>query len=220
MHNPHLAPHHSSREPFFAARRLLQILAIQLIALAPFAAAGKIDNTRNDQDTGVYDIAYVLPFTVEQPFIHNWRAKTAYFHQGTLAVLKVNRELVQPKNGLEPVLYAGDQTAQRLSQGDESGFVLALIPEQVDLSSIPVWFGAPELPERITADHIKKEKSILASKKVPPFDRGKITAVSRDSVTTKDLAELLREYAAELIMEFSPQEEHLVKSWRLPVAQR
>ena len=46
----------------------------------------------------------------------------------------------------------------RLNQGDESGYVIAVVPGEVDLTKDPIWFGTPDLPERVNAATIKAER--------------------------------------------------------------
>jgi hypothetical protein len=118
------------------------------------------------------------------------------------------------------VLYAGNQTAQRLNQGNESGFVIAIIPGEIDLAREPAWFGGRQLPEWVNADSIKAERAKAEQAGIRPFDAEKIRSVTRERLEAGDLAALLREHGAELLLKYSPQEKALAETWRLPVAQR
>ncbi|MEO1087127.1 MAG: hypothetical protein AAFY88_23065, partial [Acidobacteriota bacterium] len=82
----------------------------------------------------VLDVVHVQPFELERSFDFAWRREQPKVRSGLLVVLRVDRGLVTPRNALEPVLYAGDQTVQRLNQGHESGIVVGIIPGQPDLS--------------------------------------------------------------------------------------
>lgn len=168
----------------------------------------------------VADVVHIQPFSLGEGYQYDWRQERPFIKSGTLVVLKVNPDLVYPRNASEPVLYAGNQTAQRLNHGHESGYVIAIIPGEVDLGREPVWFGTPELPERVNAETINSERAKAEKAGIRPFDPERIQSVTRDRVESGDLAALLREHIAKLVMEFSPQEKALAETWRLPVAQR
>jgi hypothetical protein len=165
----------------------------------------------------VIDIVHIQPFQLKQSFKYDWRRDRPDVRFGLLVVFKVAPDLVMPKNALEPVLYAGNQTVQRLNHGHESGFVIGIIPEQIDLSKEPVWFGTPALPERIDAEMIAKERAKAERAGILPLKSINIQSRARDMIVVSDLTTLLREQAANLLLEFSPQEKKLADSWRLPV---
>ena len=165
----------------------------------------------------VIDIERIQPFQLEKSFKYDWRRDHPDVRSGLLVVFRVDPELVTPRNALEPVLYAGNQTVQRLNHGHESGFVIGIIPGQIDLSKEPVWFGTPALPERIDAEMIAKERAIAERSGISALNSTDIESRTLDPVVASDLTTLLREHAAELLLEFSPQEKPLADSWRLPV---
>lgn len=165
----------------------------------------------------VIDIVRIQPFRLEQSFKYDWRRDHPDVRSGLLVVFKVDPDLVMPKNALEPVLYAGNQTVQRLNHGHESGFVIGIIPEQIDLSKEPIWFGTPALPERINAEMIAKERTKAERLGISALKSTDIQSRTRDMIVASDLTTLLREQAANLLLEFSPQEKPLADSWRLPV---
>lgn len=168
----------------------------------------------------VTDVVYASPFTLGEGYRYDWRQERPFIHSGTLVVLKVNPDFVYPRNAAELVLYAGNQTVQRLNDGHESGFVVGIIPGAIDLTREPLWFGKPALPERITADTIKAERASADRAGIRPFDAERIQSVTQKPLEASDLAALLRDYVAELVMKYSPQEKALAETWRLPVAQR
>lgn len=168
----------------------------------------------------ITDVVYVSPFTLGEGYKYDWRQERPFINAGTLVVLKVNPDFVYPRNAAELVLYAGDQTVQRLNDGHESGFVIGIIPGQIDLTREPVWFGKPALPERVTADTINTERALADKAGIRPFDAEKVQSVTQKPLEAGDLAALLRDYVAELVMKYSPQEKALAETWRLPVAQR
>lgn len=165
----------------------------------------------------VIDIERIQPFRLKQSFKYDWRREHPDVRSGLLVVFKVDPDLVTPKNALEPVLYSGNQTVQRLNHGHESGFVIGIVPEQIDLSQEPAWFGTPALPERIDAEMIAKERSKAERSGILALNSTDIQSRTLDPVVASDLTTLLREQAANLLLEFSPQEKSLADSWRLPV---
>jgi hypothetical protein len=165
----------------------------------------------------VIDIVHIQPFRLKQSFKYDWRLDRRDVRFGLLVVFKVDPDLVVPRNTLEPVLYAGNHTVQRLNHGHESGFVIGIIPEQIDLSQEPIWFGAPALPERIDAEMIAKERAKAEHSGISALKSTDIKNRTRDMIVVPNLTTLLREQAANLLLEFSPQEKPLADSWRLPV---
>lgn len=175
----------------------------------------------------VTDIVYARPFTIETGEINYWRAEKPEIVSGYIIVLEVNPDLVYPRQTLEPVLYVGDQTAQRLNVGYESGFVVALVPGQLegegklDLTKAPIWFGAPELPERVDADRIRQEKALALNAGIKPFEAEKIEKLLADSGETlaeATMAGILDE-VADLVEQHSPQEQEVIDGLRASAGQ-
>jgi len=157
-------------------------------------------------------------FTLATPYQYTWSRDRRMVATGTLVVLEVDPAYVMPRDTLEPVLYAGNVPVQRLNHGNISGRVIGIIPGNVDLSTALIWFGTPELPERVTAKMVESERERAEKAGVHAFPREKIATIEGPAVTAKDLAELLRNVAADLVLKYSPQEKDLAESWRLPVA--
>ncbi len=162
----------------------------------------------------IIDIEYIQPFRLEQSFKYDWRIDLSDVNSGLLVVIKVDPSLVTPRNELEPVLYAGNQTVQRLNHGHESGFVIGIIPEQIDLSNEPIWFGTPDLPERIDAEMIARAHTKAKRSGISALKSIDIQGKTRNIIVVPNLTTLLREHAADLVLEFSPQEKYLADSWR------
>jgi hypothetical protein len=158
----------------------------------------------------------IQPFRLEKPFKFDWRRERPDVRSGLLVVIKVDTNQVRPTNDLQPVLYAGNQTVQPLNQGDKSGYVIAIIPGPIDLSKEPVWFGTPGLPERIDAKKIRAERAKAISSGARPLKAADVKSRTKGMAAVPDLTTLLRKYAADLILRFSPQEKHIVEAWRLP----
>jgi hypothetical protein len=158
-------------------------------------------------------------FTLGTPFAYTWTKEHIMVSSGTLVVLEVDSALVVPRDTLEPVLYAGNVPVMRLNHGHKSGRVVGIIPGNVDLATTPIWFGAPQLPGRVTtamadAERARAEKAGA----LRTFGRAPIVGLDQSTAASEDLAALLRTVAADLVLTYSPQEKDLVDSWRLPVA--
>lgn len=162
------------------------------------------------------DIVRIQPFRLEKSFKFDWRSERPDVSTGLLIVIKVDTSQVRPTNDLQPVLYAGNQTVQRINEGYESGYLIGIIPGPIDLSKEPVWFGTKDLPERIDAKKIRAERAKAISSGIRPMKADDLKSRTKDMAAVPDLTTLLRKYAADLILEFSPQEKHIVEAWRLP----
>jgi hypothetical protein len=163
-------------------------------------------------------VVCIQPFQLEQPCKFEWRLERPSVSSGTLVVIKVDTSLVRPKNSLEPVLYAGNHTVQRLNQGHESGYVIGIIPGQVDFTKEPVWFGDPALPERISATIIENELARAKLAGIALMKAADVQSLTRAKAAAGYLNDLLRNQAGDLILEFSKQDKYVVDAWRLPQA--
>lgn len=156
------------------------------------------------------------PFKVDEPFIHYWRSERPLVERGQLLVLAVDPQLVFPRQSLEPVLYVGAETAERINQGDASGRVIAVVPGEVDLSQAPIFFGEPALPEEVDRAEAARqlERARAAGVVAPSVER--IQQVSQQPIRVAD-HHALRRFAADLIERHSPEEAELVRALRMPV---
>jgi len=169
------------------------------------------------------EVVYARPFVLREGFRYDWANEPFQVSQGTILVLKVNTNLVVPRQIGEPTLYVGNQAAMRLNQGDKSGHVIAIVPGDVDLAKDLIWFGGPGLPGRTDANTIKAEREKAEKAGLKPLTTEKAGA-ARDkggaAVNAPDMSALLRTTLAELVEQYSPQEKALAESWRLPVVER
>jgi hypothetical protein len=166
----------------------------------------------------VKDLILIQPFELEKEYRHTWSAEAPTVQSGTVVVVEVDPSLVVPRNAAEPILYAGDHTVQRLNSGDRSGRVVGIIPGDVDLTQAPIWFGKPGLPERVTNETIVSERALAERAGIKAFSAETVRGASRERVRASDLSALLREFIADLVLQYSPEERELVETWRLPVA--
>lgn len=157
-------------------------------------------------------------FTLATPYQYTWSERPRMVGSGTLVVLEVDPAYVVPRNALEPVLFAGNVAIHRLNQGDKSGRVLGIVPGDVDVATVAIWFGTPQLPERLTPALIDSERTLAQRAGIRALGRARVAAIARPRVAAQDLASLLRTTGAELLLQYSPQEKALADSWRLPTA--
>jgi len=162
----------------------------------------------------VENLVYARKFTLQEGYRHEWSKEKPVVTTGYLLVLKVDPKLVYSRQVAEPVLYVGNQTAERLNIGYESGHVIAIAPGEVDLKKAMIWFGTPELPERVDANMVKAETAKANAAKIAPFSEKVVRASQAKGAAELKVAnkgDLLRQ-AAELIREYSPQEKQLAET--------
>jgi hypothetical protein len=201
-------------------RFLATAFALGLFLMAPGVVAQNVERSRQRPVTPapVRDLLFAQPFTLETPFINTFSKEREKVSNGVLIVVDVDPALVIPRNTLEPVLYAGNAAVQRLNHGDRSGRVIGIVPGTLNLATAPIWFGTPELPERVTQNTIQYERGLADRAGVRAFPSARLVSIQRPVIAAKDLATLLSTVAANLIYEYSPQEKQLADSWRLPEA--
>jgi hypothetical protein len=159
------------------------------------------------QDSNPISVNAILaaqPFKLAQPY--------GALAAGTLLVLDVDAPLLTPGESANAILYIAGRPTQPLNHGDVSGHVLVIVASDVDIAGSLMWFGAPDLPEALTAEQIQAEIDI--AKKILAGPPGKPLS-TRKAVESRDFAALLRDAAAPLIDEFSPQDGVVAEMWRL-----
>jgi len=201
-------------------RFLATAFVLSLLLMAHGGTGQNVDRRRELPATPapVKNILFAQPFTLETPFINTFSKERERVSNGVLIVVEVDPALVVPRNTLEPVLYAGNVAVQRLNQGELSGRVIGIVPGTINITTAPIWFGTPELPERVTDSMIQRERGLAERAGVRAFTADKMSSIQRPVIAAKDLATLLRTVAADLVYQYSPQEKQLADSWRLPEA--
>jgi len=170
----------------------------------------------------VRGIVSIQPFELESPTPHYWRVEKPPVRTGYLLVLRVDPALVYPRQVAEPVLYVGNQTAERVNVGYESGHVVAILPavidpehaDYVDLSEELFWFGLPELPERIGSKRIAEERRLAVAAGIRPFSTKQIAAAGKRGGTLNQQAtkrDLIHDVMKRLVSTYSPQEQSLIE---------
>jgi hypothetical protein len=64
------------------------------------------------------------------------------------------------------------------------------------------------------------ETELADKENIKPLNQDAVSRVTQKYVDVPDLAILLRDHAAELVLKYSPQEKALAEAWRLPIAKR
>jgi hypothetical protein len=171
---------------------------------------------------GGVDILYAQPFTTDVPWTHTWRAEQPKVQAGWVLVLAVDPNLVVPRQSAEPILFVGDQTAERVNQGDQSGHVIAIVPAPLDasgavafdLSHAPIYFGAPGLPEQVTAAKAKAELDAAVQRGIAAPTAQTLANVTKPQVAFTNDWEL-HAFCSDLIQTWSPQETDLIATLRV-----
>ncbi|QDV07572.1 hypothetical protein Poly30_30980 [Planctomycetes bacterium Poly30] len=180
----------------------------------PSPQAGPLD------PLGVHRLIQAVPFRLASPYTHAYRADQPLVSEGWLLVLGVAPDLVRPTNLFQPVLYAGlpggTQTLERINQGHIDGVSIALLPAELDtdpsLAGVPIWFGAPELPERLTNEMIEAEATRITGLSIFRISDAALRTAGLDAgvIEVADRTRL-EETAAELILQYAPGERSLAE---------
>jgi hypothetical protein len=161
----------------------------------------------------IEELVYAAPVTLRHGYQSDWRVERPLVTAGYLVVLRVKPALVYPRQVAEPVLYAGDQTGERLNVGYRSGHVVAIVPGPLDLARSPIWFGQPALPEQVGAKAIATERARATARGIRPAAPTSVKRALRAALQLDDKQDLLRE-AGLLVQLFAPDEEELARTLR------
>jgi len=166
----------------------------------------------------VEKVVYARSFALEEGYKFEWRKEQPLLKEGTVLVLKVDPALVYPRQVAEPVLYVGDQTAERVNIGHKSGHVVAIVPGKIDLKKTLIWFGTPELPEQVDAKTINAERQMAKRAGVKPLATKQIDDARKkggENLKVKDRYELRRDLAT-VVKEYAPDETELADGLLVP----
>lgn len=171
---------------------------------------------------GTWDLLLARPFTLEQPYRHSWRAERPLVDCGWLLVLAAEPGLFHPRETAEPVLYVGDQTAERFNKGHHDGALVAIVPSArgadglpvLDLIGTPVWFGTAALPEEIDAAAIALEADLAARAGIAVLAPQAVQRAREAGEGPLNLAdrEALDFEAAQLVLRYAPGERDFAES--------
>lgn len=158
----------------------------------------------------VQELVYARAFDLDQGFAYDWRQERPLVRRGTLLVVQVDPDLAYPRQTAEPVLYVGTQTAMRLNVGYPSGYLVALVPGdmELDAEATRIWFGAPALPESVTQATIAAQHARAVAAGIAPIPRAQVAAAYARGgapLSRRTLAALLADAAA-LVERYAPDE--------------
>jgi len=159
-------------------------------------------------------IIYARKFTLQEGYKFRWCKETPVVTSGYLLVLEVNPDLVFARQSAEPVLYVGQQTAERLNHGYPSGHVVAIAPGDLDLNQALIWFGTPDLPERVDTEMVNAELDLAKAGGIQPLSTRKLEVAQTragEELKGATIVDVLR-VAADLIRQYSPEDEHMANS--------
>ncbi len=216
------------------------ILSLGAIAGLAILSIGSMQGAFNWQDQegvdlpvqpqvamGVADLIFAQPFVLDESYTHWWRKELPSVKSGYLLVLEVDEAFTVPRNSLESVLYVGEQTAERINWGTGSGHVIAICPAELgsdgkpalDLEEVLIWYGTPELPERVDAARIASELAKAQAQGLTPLAGQRITSALAEGGELVYLPDrtTLERYAAELVLAYSPSEHELASSLLAPL---
>jgi hypothetical protein len=159
---------------------------------------------------------YVRPFVLDEAYQTWWRKERPFVRSGYIVVLRVVPAVVVPKATAEPVLYAGDQTVERINIGQFSGYVVGIVPGEPRLKGLRFWFGEPGFPESVDADLIARERAaaeVAGVGVIPNKQMRQARAAGGRTLHAANKSDLL-DAIAPLILEYSPQEKRLANMLR------
>lgn len=185
----------------------LTVAGAVLAATSASAAPPAVPSTPARVD----ELVYAAPFTLREGYAYDWRAERPLVTKGYLVVLRVQPALVYPRQIAEPVLYVGNQTAERLNVGYRSGHVVAIVPGDVDLAAAPIWFGTPALPEQVNARAINAERQRAASAGIRAVPTTLVARALRAPLVLASKTDLLHE-AGTLVELYASDEEDLARA--------
>ncbi len=168
------------------------------------------------------------PYVLDEAYTSYDRAETPEVRSGWALVLEVPPGYAGLRNGLMPVLYVGDQVAERWNSGEASNRVVVTVPCELDEAGEPglgledalVWFGTPELPERVDAQRIAEERALALAAGVASLPVAEVSAARArggDAVTLRDHSDLGRELA-KWVDVYAPDEAEYAANLRAPRA--
>ena len=205
----------------------LALLTVVIAGAVVFRLRAQSDRTALSPqlDFGVTELVRAQPFTLAEPYAHEWRADGGQVAAGHLVVLRVDPARARAVQELAPVLYAGDEVLERVNYGD-SGVVVGVVPSALtstgsvalDLGETPFWFGAPELPERVDAAWIATERASAdrAGLRAPSPEEVVAARSFDDEVLALEDRTELQIVAAGWILEHAPEEAELAQSLLAP----
>lgn len=170
-------------------RTFARLAPALLLAFAPLAAAqGTPSAAAAPSAPSPFELLYARPFVLDAPYAHTWRAEAPAVRSGWVLVLRAELERIRPRQTLEPVLYVGAQTAERVNAPPDPedaevpgllGQLVVVVPAPLDASgsvaldpwSVPIFLGTPAQPEDVDEPRIQRELLRAARLRLGPARR-------------------------------------------------
>lgn len=126
--------------------------------------------TRTNASAGAgIAIEWARPVTLASPEPWTMSKDKPLVSEGILVQLRVDPALLVPLQTLSPVPYAGDRPMMPFNADYVGGCLVALVAGPIDLATTPLFFGSPELPERIDAAAGAAERQAAEKRGVAPL---------------------------------------------------
>ncbi len=224
-------------------RTLARLAPALLLALAPRAPAQGTPSTAAPSAPSPFELVFARPFVLDAPYAHTWRAEAPAVRSGWVLVLRAELERIRARQTLEPVLYVGAQTAERVNAPPDPedvevpgllGQLVVVVPAPLDASgavaldpwSVPIFLGTLAQPEDVDEPRIQRELLRAARLRLGPARRpagaqapGVPSAGPPPVPPAWHLADrhALDLELASLVERWSPEETDLVEMLRQPV---
>ncbi len=218
-------------------KTLLAVSAIGALTLLGVAASeGKLGwqqrsveplPTLPSEARGVRGVLFAQPYVLDEGYVHSWRAERPLTDAGFLLVLEVEEAFTVPRNTEESVLYVGEEVAERINWGAGSGRVIALVPAPLDAEGAPaldlesalIFYGSPGLPERVDAALVQVELAAARAAGVKALSAAGASSALEAGGGQERFTDrtALERHAAQLLLEYSPNEVELAESLLAPL---
>jgi len=146
----------------------------------------------------IQKIVYVQNFKSDEDIKYYWSAGNKKIKEGTILVIKADKEAFKPRESMEPVLYVGPWPAQKLNTGQRSGYIIAIVPTlKKDEELQDIWVGKKQLPEQIESSKALKVYKAAQPQleKLKLGEQGKAQHFSSEKELYRHLALLVKKYA-------------------------
>ena len=100
--------------------------------------------------TAVRAVRAAEPFVLDTPYRYEWSAEHPEVSGGVVLTLEVAPEWLRVRDIGQPVLFVGAVPAEVVRRDADAGLIWVVVPGALG-PEVPIWFGAPLLPERVTA---------------------------------------------------------------------
>jgi hypothetical protein len=150
-------------------------------------------------------------FTVDSPFDYPWMAGALPVQHGTLFVIEISPGTAHVAQVGGPVLYVGSTPAALTHPGTTDAHLVAFVPQHLDLSVTPVFWGPTDLPERVTQP---MGQAALAQAAAKPFSTTQVQSVQMRKQHFSDEAALYGRIA-ELIEIHAPADSDFAHGYSL-----